>query len=83
MKCYSETLQNLPYFFDENSRGFFRFSFRTTLIFFPLMNALVYACRHRAGHSLCKNIKLNELKTEKKLRGFSNYKNMSNFEAFL
>ena len=40
-------------------------------------------CRHRPGHSLGKNIKLHEMKKGKKLRGFSYYKTMANFEAFL
>ena len=45
MKFSSEMLQNLPYFRNMNSeypRNFFRSSFRATL-FFPLMDALVYA----------------------------------------
>ena len=39
MKCYSETLQNVPYFW--NMKTFVDFSFRANL-YFPLMNALVY-----------------------------------------
>ena len=33
--------------------------------------------------TLGKNIKLHEMKNEKKLHGFSYYKDMANFEAFL
>ena len=39
--------------------------------------------RHRPGHLLGKNIKLHEMKNEKKLHGFSYHKNMANFEAYL
>ena len=41
MKSSSETLQNLPYFWNTTTTQLFSFSFRATL-FFPLMNTLVY-----------------------------------------
>ena len=58
MKCSSEMLQNLPYFWHTKSHIFFLvcFSFHATL-FFALMSALVRLCRHRLGHSLEGKIK--------------------------
>ena len=46
----------------------------------PWSNSL---CRHRPGHSLGEKNKVapNE-KRKKKLRGFSYYKSIANFEAF-
>ena len=59
---------------------FFVFHFEQ-LSFFP--NECSGLCRHRLGHSLVKKIKLLEMKNGKKLHGFSYYKNMAKFEAFL
>ena len=60
MKCPSEILQNLPYFYHMKTHiVFFCFSFRATL-FFPLMNALVYV-----------DIDLHEMKNGKSNFGFS------------
>ena len=50
-------------------RSFFIFHF-VQLNFFP-PNECPGLCRHRPGHSLGKNIKLHEMKNEKKLHGFS------------
>ena len=60
MKNSSETLQNLPYFWNmksENQHSFFRFSFHATLLY-SLMNALVYVDIDQGpGHSLGEKIK--------------------------
>ena len=46
------------------------------------MNALVYVDIDQGiPHLLGKNIKLHEMKNEKKLCGYSYYKNMANIEA--
>ena len=59
---------------------FFSFFISSNFIFFT--NECPGLCRHKPGHSLVKKIKLNEIKNEKKLHGFSYYKNIANFEAF-
>ena len=64
MKCSSETLQNLPYFWNTKTHSFFRFSFRATL-FFPQMNALVNV--DRLGHSLGGKLNSTKCKMKKKL----------------
>ena len=72
-------LQNLSYFWNTKTYiAFFHFSFHATTLFFP--NEWPGLCRHRPGHSLERKIKYHEMK--KKLHGFSNFKNMANFEAF-
>ena len=72
MKWPSEMLQFLPYFWNMKTHiVFFAFHF-VQLYFFP------YECpglgRHRPWHSLCKNIKLHEMKNEKKYVGFLMHK---------
>ena len=54
---------------------------KTHVVFLP--NEYPGLCQYRPGHSLGKNIKLHEMKKEKKLHRFSYYKNMANFEEFL
>ena len=68
MKSSIETLQNFPYFiYTKTQSCFFHLSFHA-ILFFPLMNALVYD--HRPGHSLGEKIKLHEMKNEKTTLGF-------------
>ena len=82
MKCSRKTLQNLLYFMHKKTLVvFFSFFISCNFIFLPY--ECPGLCWHRPEHSLGKNMKLHEMKNEKKLRGFSYYKNMANFEAFL
>ena len=72
-------LQNLLYFYNKKIRiVFFVFHFEQ-LLFFP--NECPSLCRYRPGHSLGK-MKVAQNEKRKKLRGFSYYKNIANFEAF-
>ena len=84
-KCSSELLQNLLYFMYKKTHVVFFVFYFVQLYFFPYECPGLY--RHRPGHSLGKHkgkhIKLHEMKNKKKLCGFSYYKNMANFEAFL
>ena len=51
MKWPAKMLQNLPCFiYTKTQSCFFHFSFHATLLF-SQMNALVYVCWHRPGHS--------------------------------
>ena len=59
---------------------FFRFSFRATLYFY-LMNALVYVDIDQGIQKVKLKVARNE--KQKKLHGFSYFKNIANFEAFL
>ena len=62
----------------ENLCGFFRFSFRATIFFFPTECAGL--CRHRPGHSLGEKIKKHDMK--KKRMSFHISKIVANLEAF-
>ena len=79
MKCSSETLQNLLYFMYKKTHVvFFVFHFEQ-LSFCP--NECPALCRHRPGHSSGK-IFFARNEKRKKLRGFSYFKSMANFEVF-
>jgi hypothetical protein len=52
-------------------------------LYIILPNECPGQCRHRPGHSLGENVKLHEVRDEKEQCGFSYYKNMAGFEAFL
>ena len=70
MKCPSDNLQNLPYFYHKKTQVvFFRF-FHFVQIHFP-PNECPGLCPHRPGHSLGKKIKLHEMKNGKSNFGFS------------
>ena len=80
MKCSSEMLQNLPYFWNTETRiVFFGFHFGLIYFFFQ-MNALVYIDIDQNIHFGKNKAAQNEKR--KKLHGFSYSKNRANFEAF-
>ena len=70
MECPSETLQNLPYFWNTKIHVCKFLFFISCYFIFPLMNTLVYVDNgHRPGHLLGEKIKGNEMK-KKTYAGF-------------
>ena len=77
MKWPSETLQNLPYFWNMKTHVVFFIFILCYFIFFP--NECPGLCRHRPGHPL---LQIQSCSKWKILFGFFYSKNMANFEAF-
>ena len=77
MKLSSETLQNLPFFWNMKTQIVFSQFWVTG---FLAVEALVYVNIDRGIH--CNKSKVARNEKRKKLFGFSYSKNMANFEAF-
>ena len=81
MKLSSETLQNLPYFWNMKPHVVF-FSFFISGYFIVFPNECPGLCQQRPGAFIKEKYRVARNEKRKKLHGFSYDKNIANFEAF-